>query len=404
MIRRFDIEERVREWGLGEAVVEKDHALAWLLWAIGADPVLGERWVFKGGTCLKKCFVETWRFSEDLDFTVLPAGPVAPEVVLPLLRAVLERAKETSGVDFLVRNPRGRPRAGGESAEVDVYYRGPRQTPGVARIKLDLSRLEKVVLPPVRRTIHHAYPDTLPEPGTVLCYAFEEVFAEKIRAMAQRGRPRDLYDIVNLYRRTELWHTGSRVREVLAQKCEHKGMAVPTLASLEAATDQAEMAAAWEHMLGHQLPSLPPLESFRVELPGLFEWLEGAAEPVALTPLPAHEAEDPDWKPAPFLQVWRVSAPLEAIRFAAANRLCVELLYNGEWRVIEPYSLRRSRVGHLLLHAIRTRDREHRTYRVDRIQGARITEQVFQPVYAVELSAVGPLAVPPTPGSRPMPE
>ena len=30
------------------------------------------------------------------------------------------------------------------------------------------------------------------------------LFAEKIRAMAQRGRPRDLYDIVNLFRRNDL--------------------------------------------------------------------------------------------------------------------------------------------------------------------------------------------------------
>ncbi len=35
-------------------------------------------WVFKGGTCLKKCYIETYRFSEDLDFTVLPGGPFRP--------------------------------------------------------------------------------------------------------------------------------------------------------------------------------------------------------------------------------------------------------------------------------------------------------------------------------------
>jgi len=27
-------------------------------------------WAFKGGTCLKKCYFETYRFSEDLDFTL----------------------------------------------------------------------------------------------------------------------------------------------------------------------------------------------------------------------------------------------------------------------------------------------------------------------------------------------
>jgi predicted nucleotidyltransferase component of viral defense system len=35
-------------------VVEKDYALGWFLAGISAHPVIGPRWVFKGGTCLKK--------------------------------------------------------------------------------------------------------------------------------------------------------------------------------------------------------------------------------------------------------------------------------------------------------------------------------------------------------------
>ena len=49
-------------------MVEKDHALGWLLMGIARHPLPG-LWVFKGGTCLKKCFFETYRFSEDLYFT-----------------------------------------------------------------------------------------------------------------------------------------------------------------------------------------------------------------------------------------------------------------------------------------------------------------------------------------------
>jgi predicted nucleotidyltransferase component of viral defense system len=83
VIGRPDIVERVGEWQLTEEVIEKDYVLGWLLWGIGADPVLGDQWVFKGGTCLKKCYIETYRFSEDLDFTVLPGGPYQPEQIEP---------------------------------------------------------------------------------------------------------------------------------------------------------------------------------------------------------------------------------------------------------------------------------------------------------------------------------
>ena len=42
-----------------EEVIEKNYVLGWMLWGIGGDPVLGDQWVFKGGTCLKKCYIET---------------------------------------------------------------------------------------------------------------------------------------------------------------------------------------------------------------------------------------------------------------------------------------------------------------------------------------------------------
>jgi hypothetical protein len=60
---------------------------------------------------------------------------------------------------------------------------------------------------------------------------------------------------------------------------------------------------------------------------------------------------------------------LETVRFAATNHLCVELYYNGRWRLIEPYSLRRTSAGRLLLHAERSDSGEHRTYAVDKIGG-----------------------------------
>src|ERR1700756_755391 len=100
MIGRPDVVERVAEWQLTEEVVEKDYVLGWLLWGIGRDPVLGERWVFKGGTCLKKCYIETHRFSEDLDFTVLPRGPYQPDEITPLLQRTLQRVHDASGINF----------------------------------------------------------------------------------------------------------------------------------------------------------------------------------------------------------------------------------------------------------------------------------------------------------------
>jgi predicted nucleotidyltransferase component of viral defense system len=54
------------EWQLDVGVIEKDYVLGWLLAAITAEPELSRTWIFKGGTCLRKCYYETYRFSEDL--------------------------------------------------------------------------------------------------------------------------------------------------------------------------------------------------------------------------------------------------------------------------------------------------------------------------------------------------
>jgi predicted nucleotidyltransferase component of viral defense system len=395
VISRAVIDERVREWGLREDVIEKDYVLGWLLWGIGSDPELGARWVFKGGTCLKKCYVETYRFSEDLDFTVLPDGPVEPDDVAPHLARVLERVADESGINFAIREPRLRERKSEGSTEGRVYYQGPRQAPTPAAVKLDLSAAEVVVRPTVMRPIAHEYaPEDLPVPAEARCYSFEEVFAEKLRAMGERSRPRDLYDIVNLYRRPDLRLRQAEVRAVLEEKCEAKGIPVPTFASIEQSELVPELESEWENMLGHQLPVLPPFEQFWEELESLFAWLEGrAVEPVP-EPLAVEADEDPTWTPPATVTTWRVGVPLEEIRFAAVNHLCVELGYQGTTRLIEPYSLRRTRAGNLVLHALRADSKQHRSYRVDRIQSARATNRPFIPTHAVEFSSAGPLAAP----------
>jgi WYL domain len=90
----------------------------------------------------------------------------------------------------------------------------------------------------------------------------------------------------------------------------------------------------------------------------------------------------------------RARSTLEIIRFAAANHLCVDLTYDGSVRRIEAYLLRQTNDGKFLLYAIRSDSGAHRSYRVDRMQGAAVTSQVFSPRYLVELTSTGPLNVP----------
>jgi predicted nucleotidyltransferase component of viral defense system len=70
MIGKPEIIRIAGQINLNPHMVEKDYALGWLLAGIFANDKIVDSWVFKGGTSLKKCFFETYRFSEDLDFTL----------------------------------------------------------------------------------------------------------------------------------------------------------------------------------------------------------------------------------------------------------------------------------------------------------------------------------------------
>jgi predicted nucleotidyltransferase component of viral defense system len=354
----------------------------------------------QGGTCLKKCFFETYRFSEDLDFTLTDGTQLNEGFLKDVFADVGAWIYERSGLEIpaerqnfdIYDNPRGKRNYAGK-----ISYRGPVSptTSGWPRIKLDLTADEQLVLPPVRIPIFHPYTDA-PDSGIeVMAYAYEEAFGEKVRALAERARPRDLYDVVNLYRNTEARPVASVLLDVLRQKCDFKSIAVPKAGDLD--RFRADLEAGWEHMLRHQLPALPPLDSFWNVLPEFFGWLESGRAPAVPMSYAAGSGETIlRERTLPLRLRPAVQSHIEIIRFAAANRLCVDLGYKSETRRIEPYSLRRTKDNNIVLHAWNIDSDAHRSYRADRIESARTTNQVFTPRYAVELTPAGPVAIPTT--------
>jgi predicted nucleotidyltransferase component of viral defense system len=393
VIRRRELDELRGEWSLAIDVIEKDYVLGWLLAGIAQHPDLASTWVFKGGTCLRKCYYETYRFSEDLDFTVVDGGPEEPADLIRIFTEVAEWIREESGVELVVddaafrrrKNRRGRPTTQGR-----IAYRGPNTTRGtLPKVKFDMTSDEVVALQPVLRQIGHHYSDEpLPVRG-VLAYPITELFGEKLRALAERCRPRDLYDVVYLHRHPDLIGRAADVARVLQEKCAHVGIDMPTLEALLATPFRSEIESEWENMLGHQLPKpLPPFESHWNTLTDVFGWLTGARPRVNL-PSAAFGDLDAAWTPPVAIRSWRRGFPFELLRYAAANRLRVEIDYRAKEgrqgpRIVEPYSLRRTRQGTYRLFVVNDYG-ELRSYSVDRIAGVRPTTQTFVPRYRVDL-------------------
>ena len=397
MIDRREIRDSASVLGLRPQVVEKDYVLGWVLAGIYQHVALSEEWIFKGGTCLKKCYFETYRFSEDLDFTVTDPSHFNREFLGAVFREIGHWLYERTGIEIpqdlqdfdLFKNPRGT-----VSCQGKLSYRGPiaPHSGGLPRIKLDLTADELLVQHPVERVIFHDYSDVPEEGITVRCYAYEEAFAEKVRALGDRARPRDLYDVVNLYRNAEVRPPSADMHDVLRKKCVHRGLTVPTLAELE--KHKGDLEGSWQPMLGHQLRALPPVESYWNALPEFFAWLGTGVAPSAPTSYRIAAGETVLREPTLRIGVAGAArSHMEVIRFSGVNRLCVDLQYQGSVRRIEPYSLRRTRDGNIVLHAIRASDGTHRSYRIDRIEDVQTTGQSFVPRHAVELSPQSPVAI-----------
>lgn len=397
MIGRQDILDRAAEWGLRPDVVEKDYVLGWMLASIALHPEISESWLFKGGTCLKKCYFETYRFSEDLDFSLLPGARYTEHDFVSILRELSAECTELSGIEFNEQEILVRPRVdrlGRPTFEGRVGYRGPLAMPSWPRIRFDLTQHEPVLRDAQRRPIYHAYTDSLPEDALVGTYSFEELIAEKTRALVERTRPRDLYDVVFVLDNSDAIPDAELLRELFQDKCRVKSLEPPSLAQIiELVTASEELRADWQNMLAYQLRELPPLEGMVERLAGLLRWVEG----VELLPHRGLSVARGEGTPitAGILEFTGRGSALQQLRFAGANRLLVTFSYHDKRRTLEPYSLRRPATGNLLLYGLELENPQIKSFNVDEIRDLAITGTAFSPRYVVELAAGGPIFAPP---------
>lgn len=165
MISKQEIMDFAWELSLDPNTVEKDYVLGWLLAGISSHSDLKSKWIFKGGTCLKKCFFETYRFSEDLDFTLVDPKHLTQKFLIKTFVEIAQWIYDRTGIEIpedkirfdIHTNQKGR-----TSAEGRASYIGPMKRRGdPPRVKIDLACDEILILNPVTREIHHPYSDRI---------------------------------------------------------------------------------------------------------------------------------------------------------------------------------------------------------------------------------------------------
>lgn len=184
MIPRADIVEwRAYAPWKSDAQVEQDLIICRLLVELFLSPVIQHNLLFRGGTALHKLFLAPpVRYSEDLDFVQKEALPIGP--VLTAVHSVC---------DPLLGNPRTRQK----EDSVMLIYRADSEIPPVVllRIKIEVNTREHFAVFPIQQRLYSVKSRWFSGNCKVNTYSLEELLATKLRALYQRKKGRDLFDL-----------------------------------------------------------------------------------------------------------------------------------------------------------------------------------------------------------------
>lgn len=259
MILQKEIFQHRNKFGVPPTTIDKDWVLGHFLNAMYSFSEISENFIFKGGTCLKKCYFTNYRFSEDLDFTLLDN---TFSVGKKLINKIINTVEINSGAKFHLNFIKPQIHKDVEQGyEVEIKFWGADHKPNQklllpsrwqTKIKLDVSFSEKLILAPVNKTITHPYSDKEQIINSIPVYSIYEIVAEKLRSLVQRNRPRDVYDnwyfSKNIDKQDYL-----KIKKLLIQKAENKFVDISNVENFVNEQKYKLNKRAWESSLIHQI-------------------------------------------------------------------------------------------------------------------------------------------------------
>jgi predicted nucleotidyltransferase component of viral defense system len=267
------------------SVIGLDYALSWVLAALGESKTARDHLIFKGGTCLKKCyFGEYYRFSEDLDFS---ADPQLSDLFLDdcleqvtVITTALS-ARLGGGLQFSSELYQEKESHPFQQRAYIIRAQFPWHRSPLTKIKVEISRDEKLLFEPKEKAILHEYGEDLPQ--TLRSYSLEEIVLEKYRAILQnqerlkmkgwiRSRVRDYYDLWRILKHFKEHLCLQGFRAAFLEKCSVKGIRFEGITSFFNQKDYVQkIQQDWETYLGDLIMELPPFELMLDDLKVLTE-------------------------------------------------------------------------------------------------------------------------------------
>jgi predicted nucleotidyltransferase component of viral defense system len=166
-----------------DAQVEQDLLVCRAVIELFQHPVLSQRLVFRGGTALHKLFFSfPRRYSEDIDLVQIEAGPIGP--IFDGLRSTLEPLL-------------GEPHRKQGPGVVTLTYRMDSEIPPVIplKLKVEINSREHFAVLGVQHKSFSLESPWITATCDVATFCLEELLGTKMRALYQRRKGRDLFDL-----------------------------------------------------------------------------------------------------------------------------------------------------------------------------------------------------------------
>jgi predicted nucleotidyltransferase component of viral defense system len=166
--------------------VEQDLLITTTLITLYTDPVLKETFAFRGGTALNKLiFKPAFRYSEDIDLVQIKPGPIGElinrmrQILSPLLGDHLNFDRARGGATLI--------------------YKLLSEENLPLRLKIEINTREHFTVLGFQDYPFESNSSWKPGSAVVKSYAVEELLGTKLRALYQRRKGRDLYDLYTAF-------------------------------------------------------------------------------------------------------------------------------------------------------------------------------------------------------------
>jgi predicted nucleotidyltransferase component of viral defense system len=270
MILQKEIRQIAERVGVPPTTIDKDWVLGHVLFAMYSNRVLAPNLIFKGGTCLRKCYFGNYRFSEDLDFTINDISIIKRE----LIEDLVNETSKNSGIIFHIEDISDMLFEDKQvGIKIILKFWGAdhpknQNIPDPQRwhsyIKLEIMCHELMCFETINKTLIHNYSDALGIAIDIPCYAIEEVITEKLRAMLQRKytAPRDYYDLWYILTRHKPNLNWENIMNAFKSKIAYKSIICNNIDMFFTDKSLKTLRSHWKASLGHHLAEtdLPKVE------------------------------------------------------------------------------------------------------------------------------------------------